>query len=238
MQHENFDQLIERIPDISEIKKPEEFSSEYIHSSFKKNDLHDYFKYINGFIDTDFANCPEENYIGAKPEYEKHAELIELFKQAFKKIRFFVKTSVGDVNATNTRESLNIDGQFPLPLIIKNCGSVLMPLFNSNIEGSLPTVDQLKIKIVDLLCEYAEIIEDDEKIDDDDEDQNLLFLNENYNWKERCNDLAVELIVDEMQKNNKKKHYQKSFDQKEVFTLSDLTVTFNVTLIYYIFPYN
>ena len=89
-----------------------------MHNSFNKTDLHDSFKYISGFLDTDCSNCPDFRYDSVEPLYSKQAQLLELFKKAFKGIKFFIKTTVGDVNSSNTKEALNIKGDFPLPATV------------------------------------------------------------------------------------------------------------------------
>ena len=107
------------------------------------------------------------------------------------------------MNSSNAKESLNIKGDFPLPATVKACGSACMQIFNSYLETQLLTIEQLKEKIVDSLNGFAEIIED-ENLYEEDENECLIALNEKYNWKERAADLGVELILKEMNSEEKK----------------------------------
>lgn len=45
--------------------------SKYVHNSFNKIDLHESFKYTNGFLDTDCSICPEFRYDSVEPLYSK-----------------------------------------------------------------------------------------------------------------------------------------------------------------------
>ena len=80
--------------------------------------------------------------------------MIELFKLAFRGISFSMKTSIGEANAMVTAEALNIDSLFPASETIKICGEQLYILFQNFLNGVLPSVKQIRIKVAETLYQY------------------------------------------------------------------------------------
>lgn len=198
--NENNDDCFTIPSEISPINNMDHYRTNYIHGSFEKNNLRSHYKNLNGFIQTDFSGCPEGDYDAENPKYEKHAKLFEIFKKAFNGIHFYVKTNVGEVNADIAMESYNIDVDALVPTTVQICGSALVPIFDSYIQNQLPSVEEVRHKVVDCLAEYVQYTFEDMP-EDFDENNSLLQLDENYNWKERCIDLNAELIIQHIEDN-------------------------------------
>lgn len=92
-------------------------------------------------------------------------------------------------------ESLNLDRKMPIPETVTTCGSVLLPIFESYLNGNLPTVSDVRQKIVQSLSPYVNYTIDDNPPNDN-EDSSLIALDENYQWKERCADFDADDILD------------------------------------------
>ena len=62
-----------------------------------------------------------------------------------------------------TAEALNIDSLFPASETIKICGEQLYILFQNFLNGVLPSVKQIRIKVAETLYQYINsTIDDDE----------------------------------------------------------------------------
>lgn len=82
----------------------------------------------------------------------------DVFKKAFNGITFIVKPKVDDVNAEITMEALDMNVDNPLPETVQICGSVLLPVFDSFRKIKLPSVDEVRHKVVECLQEYVDYI--------------------------------------------------------------------------------
>lgn len=148
-------------------------------------------------------------YIADEPKYAKKAQLFEVFKKAFKGIVFNVKSTKGDINEVTTKESSDMNSNVPIPETIQICGSGLLPIFDSFLKNKIPSISEAHHKIVKYLKEYVDHIIDDNDLFDENEDESLLSLDENYHWTERCagfdaDDILNEIIKKLMAKKKKK----------------------------------
>lgn len=147
---------------------------------------------------------------------KKNSRLLDLFRLAFQGITFSVKRSVRDHNASITKEAMNINTLSNLPETVVECGQTLLPLYTQYLSGRLPTVPQLRQEIAETLYSFVSSTIDDEIIDEKEETDSLMFLDCNYDWKERSIDFDTNLIKQHIPKNEKiKKQIANQYDQKK-----------------------
>lgn len=161
LQDENKD-LFEIPINFIPIENIESFTNEYTHSTYEKTNLHDIFKNINEYIETDFTGSPEHEYESDNPIYEKHSQLIELFKNAFKGIIFSTKNSIGNINSSIALEAMKIENDNPTSESIQICGDAIYTLFQKYLSHWLPSVKELRKKITEELDLYVKCTIDDD----------------------------------------------------------------------------
>ena len=124
------------------------------HNHRIQSNVHEYFRYLHGYLNTDMRNSPEHEYQCDEPKFVKKAKLLKMFQITLGRIAFNYHVSIGDINASILAEKFHLTSLLPTDQQVVEAGNSIYRLYNSYFLDEtipFPTQDEVNTKIQELL---------------------------------------------------------------------------------------
>ena len=124
------------------------------HNHRIQSNVHEYFRYLHGYLNTDMSNSPENEYRCDEPKFAKKAKLLKMFQVTLGRIAFNYHVSIGDANASILADKFHLTSLLPTDQQVVEAGNSLYRLYNSYFLDEtipFPKQDEINVKIKELL---------------------------------------------------------------------------------------
>lgn len=175
------------------------------HESTIKTNLHEIYLYLHGFIDADLSKGPDKDIKCSDPKYQKIFDKLAMIVKILGKTRFNYKETLGNQNAENIADVLNIQALLPTCEQAKEAAERVSEYISQIDDNRIPPYQVMEAELTTILNDLIE--KTPMKVGSDfytsntgtinqQEEEIFYSLDKSYNWKARCDELDATTITD------------------------------------------